>query len=629
MWQTCSNFAVKLLKVKMFKKINNLLALPLLPITRNAVFFVMMFILGTVCTYAVLPERRGAHVFEFWWQELFVDVYFVCALLAALPEKVRRWVRLALYIIFYAIAIVDVYCFVKFDSTLTPTMLLLVGETNSGEASEFFRSYFSWDLLSSRLGWVLLVLLVNIIVEGIVAWVKHRRKEHEEDSFNLRKGLFSVARTCCLSPMLNPLLSLLVTVFVIYCLTECWTNKQAEYRLMSYDNIGDVEHELTEKTCANLYLPVYRFAFSVYANRLTSKQVSRLVHGIKDAVVDSCSYTSPNIVLVIGESYNRHHSQLYGYEKPTAPRQLEREQKGELIKLEDVVSSWNLTSYVFKQMFSMYAVGDKDDWCDYPLFPELFRNAGYHVTFITNQFLPQAKEAVYDFSGGFFLNNEKLSKAMFDTRNQKLYDYDDGVTYEYDRLKKANTEHNLIILHLRGQHVHYASRVPKAQKHFTIDDYQRKGFTKKERQVMADYDNALLYNDSIVDEIVKRFEQEDAIVIYVPDHGEECYDGDVHFFGRMHSTEITARLAHEEFDIPMWFWCSERYREAHPDIVESIRKASTLRYMTDALPHTLLRLAGISTRWYRPSLDILSNEYDDERPRILKLTTDYDKLGSK
>jgi heptose-I-phosphate ethanolaminephosphotransferase len=95
----------------------------------------------------------------------------------------------------------------------------------------------------------------------------------------------------------------------------------------------------------------------------------------------------------------------------------------------------------------------------------------------------------------------------------------------------------------------------------------------------------------------------------------------------MHSTEITARLAHEEFDIRMWFWCSERYREAHPDVVEFIRKASTLRYMTDALPHTLLRLAGISTRWYRPSLDILSDEYDDERPRILKLTTDYDKLG--
>lgn len=601
--------------------------MPLLPITRNAVFFVMMLILGTVCTYAVLPERRGAHVFEFWWQELFVDVYFVCALLALIKQKARRWVRLALYVVFYAVAIVDVYCFVKFDSTLTPTMLLLVGETNGGEATEFFRSYFSWDLLTSRLGWVLIVLFVNIIVEGTVAWFAYKRKNREEESFSLRKGMFSAVRTCCLSPMFTPLMSLLTTIFVIYCLTSCWENKRAEWRLMSYDNIGDVEHELTEKTCANLYLPIYRFAFSVNANRLTSKQVSRLIDGIEEAKVDSCSFTSPNIVLVIGESYNRSHSQLYGYEKMTSPRQLEREERGELIKMEDAVAPWNLTSYVFKHMFSIFAVGDKGDWCDYPLFPELFRDAGYHVTFITNQFLPQAKEAVYDFSGGFFLNNETLSNAMFDTRNGTLHDYDDGVLHDYDQLKKANTSHNLTILHLKGQHVHYASRVPKAQKHFTIDDYQRKGFTKKERQVMADYDNALLYNDSIMDEIIKRFEQEEAIIIYVPDHGEECYGGNIHFFGRMHSTEITARLAHEEFDIPMWFWCSESYREAHPDIVEALHKASTLRYMTDALPHTLLRLAGISTRWYRSSLDILSKDYDDERPRILKHTTDYDSLS--
>lgn len=82
------------------------------------------------------------------------------------------------------------------------------------------------------------------------------------------------------------------------------------------------------------------------------------------------------------------------------------------MKYTDVVSPWNLTSFVFKHLFSLYCVGDKGEWCDYPLFPELFRKAGYHVTFLTNQFLPKAKEAVYDFSGGFFLNNPKLSAAQ-------------------------------------------------------------------------------------------------------------------------------------------------------------------------------------------------------------------------
>ena len=68
--------------------------------------------------------------------------------------------------------------------------------------------------------------------------------------------------------------------------------------------------------------------------------------------------------------------------------------EGSLVPFTNVIAPWNLTSFVFKLMFSLYAVGDEGDWCDYPLFPVLFKEAGYEVDFFTNQFLPQAKEAV-------------------------------------------------------------------------------------------------------------------------------------------------------------------------------------------------------------------------------------------
>ena len=48
--------------------------------------------------------------------------------------------------------------------------------------------------------------------------------------------------------------------------------------------------------------------------------------------------------------------------------------------------------------------------------------------------------------------------------------------------------------------------------------------------------------------------------------------------------------------------------------------------MTDALPHTLLYLGGISAPYYHEEYDLLSPNYDEMRPRILKGTTDYDKL---
>lgn len=48
--------------------------------------------------------------------------------------------------------------------------------------------------------------------------------------------------------------------------------------------------------------------------------------------------------------------------------------------------------------------------------------------------------------------------------------------------------------------------------------------------------------------------------------------------------------------------------------------------MTDALPHLLLYLAGIHSRDYHDRYNVISDQYDERRPRILKGTTDYDKL---
>lgn len=48
--------------------------------------------------------------------------------------------------------------------------------------------------------------------------------------------------------------------------------------------------------------------------------------------------------------------------------------------------------------------------------------------------------------------------------------------------------------------------------------------------------------------------------------------------------------------------------------------------MTDALPHLLLYLAGISTPYYNARYNVLSDEYDASRPRLLKGNTDYDRL---
>ena len=324
-----------------------------------------------------------------------------------------------------------------------------------------------------------------------------------------------------------------------------------------------------------------------------------------------------------------HHSQQYGYFMNTTPRQVALEKSGLLVPFSDVVAPWNLTSFVFKNIFSMHVVGQKGEWCDYPLFPQLFRKAGYHVSFITNQFLPQAKEAVYDFSGGFFLNHKELSESMFDTRNTRLHTFDDGLLADYDnKLKAENKENNLIIFHLIGSHVSYNRRYPKSRKHFKAADYEQKRpeLTKQRRYMLAHYDNAILYNDSIVDQIVKRFANEEAVVIYMPDHGEECFEGNRGIICRNHSAEIDYDLARYEFAVPFWIYCSPKYIEKHPKVFKQIKAVRHKRFMTDALPHLLLHLGGIKAKDYCSEYDILSPQYNEKRPRILKNQTNYDDL---
>ena len=576
---------------------------PFRPIKENFVFFICMYALGYLCTQLQITlHLAGAKPYELSAPELFFDLYILCFLLMWIPERVRRWVRWVVAILLYAVALVDMFCYVRFESTLTPTMLMLAQETDGRETSEFFRSYVGWNLLTTKVGWIVLILVIHVVWSLLVCRLRKR--------VEVSKTVLS---------MCFALLGALALVTFVWSVIEVWPNKASTLRLFSHDNIGEVEHDLTRRDAATLYLPVWRLAFSVYANHLAGKQIGQLAVARKQISIDSCTFRTPNIILIIGESYNKYHSQLYGYDKQTSPRQLQRAQDSTLIVFTDVVACWNLTSFAFKNFLSLHAIGDKGDWCDAPLFPEVFRKAGYKVTFLTNQFMSKANEKVYDFSGGFFLNNPDLSACMFDERNPHLFRYDEG-------LLNLQAPTGLVIFHLMGQHVDYVARFPKQQRKFTIADYNRPDLDKAQLTCLADYDNATAYNDSVVDAIIRRYEQQDAVVIYMPDHGEECFNPPYKFHGRLHSAKIDLRLAREEFEIPFWIWCSPKNRELHPDIYEAVKAARTRPFMTDNLPHLLLSLAGIHTKAYRPDYDLLSPQYNNLRPRRLKNQTDYNQL---
>lgn len=596
-------------------------------------FLVFMYALGIVESYAVLSHWKGAKVYDNLYYELFFDLLILTFLVALVPQKIgkfplRKSVRGFVYVIAYLLAIIDTFCMVQFGNTISPSMLLLVGETTGNETAEFFSTYVNLEVVfTTELGWVLLVLLAHIIYE-VIKWKVKRVKWKVEWVNKVVPFAFC----------------LLALVLIILGWNDTITNKKCMVRHFSCKTVGDVEKDMNLRPMVMMYQPVYRLADAFFTNRLVSLQLDRLKEeaekvekmtpeqlGIPSDFMDS---KPSNIVLIIGESFNKYHSQLYGYEKKNTPRQVKMEKSGRLVKYSDVMAPWNLTSFVFKHLMTTYTVGDEGDWCDYPLFCQLFRKAGFQVNFLTNQFLPHAKDAIYDFSGGFFINDEMLSKVQFDVRNEETHLWDEDLLKDYARLVAppegvvdTASVPSLTIFHLMGQHVNYRIRCPKQKMKFFASGYDRPQNTLKEKKNIAYYDCAVWYNDSVVGAIVDRFKNDDAVIIYFPDHGDEVYGpGSLHHCGRNHTTNITKDIAQQEYEIPMWFYCTAKYSKRHPDVVAAIRKARTKPFMTDAMSHLLLGLAGIKCKAYRPELDLLNPQYNEKRQRLMQHLVDYDEV---
>ena len=128
-----------------------------------------------------------------------------------------------------------------------------------------------------------------------------------------------------------------------------------------------------------------------------------------------------------------------------------------------------------------------------------------------------------------------------------------------------------------GQHVAYRNRFPAEAGYFTADsipEYSTSGLrrSRDERRIVADYDNAVRYNDRVVGEILDRCRTRDAVVVYLSDHGEEVFDY-AHRNGRIHDATLSPDCCRHQYEIPFMIWMSDRYRAARPELAAAIARA--------------------------------------------------------
>ena len=199
-----------------------------------------------------------------------------------------------------------------------------------------------------------------------------------------------------------------------------------------------------------------------------------------------------------------------------------------------------------------------------------------------------------------------------------MKDYEQSDKYPY----------NLTFFHLFGQHVKAKDRYPQEFECFHASDYpERTELNENQRQEVAEYDNATRYNDYVVDKIISLFKEQDAIVIYFSDHGDEVNDYRPRIGRSYDFADMESKGFHCQFDVPFVIYVTDLFKQNHPDIVQEIEMSTNRRFMTDDLPHLVLYLAGIDCQWYNSQRNLISHDFQNNRQRLVSANRiDYDEF---
>lgn len=542
-------------------------------------------------------------------------ISYILVALTLLLSKANRLISLLFLIgvhgFVFFLALLDIFLYLNFGTHFNVCMLQLFNETNSQESSEFLDTYIFQpsflSILKIPFGLVALEAFLYIIVYFV------RKKLSLSNSLQyIRVVTYSVCGT---------FLTLCFCYFfiVLQTFTFDWTKN----RVRIYDSQLLQQCKISSSFIYNSYQAFIQFADE-------GSQFEKCSLAQQSVQAEIVTALNSKIVLVIGESFNRHHSSLYGYDHATNPRLSAYDS---LFVFDDVITSINVTSSSFKNFLSLASVDSPEQWYEEPLFPAIFKAAGYNVIFYSNQFVKDLNVSPNDASCGFF-NLPNIEPYLFSHRNSCKYPYDEDLIDNYKLHKdslEAGKENCLVMFHLMGQHVSPQNRFPEGRNFFKAQDYDRPELTFEQRQEIANYDNATLYNDSIVNTIIQLYETEDAIILYFADHGDEANDYRIHIGRSLLSDSITAPCLHCQLDIPFLIYPTPTFRTSHPQLVERIKAAVTQPFMTDDLPHLLLDIADIKTNKYIPSRSVINPQYNRQRRRLVNGysfsdATDYDAI---
>lgn len=456
----------------------------------------------------------------FSWSVYLFCLFYAISYLVVLvcPSKKVLTILLSIIAFFFPL---NLFCAVKFRTILSPDLSVLISNTNLIEIKEFLITYLS---LSALFYGIFLYIVLGIVIYRISVLSKSINISFFASALGLVLSLAALSH--------NP------GIFQVIRSDAFW--------IFNPEEVID----LTQRRKTPLLEPI--------SPRLPTK-----------------------IIVIIGESFSKNHSSLYGYLLPTNPLLGELSLRGQLYTYSCVTSPAYKTVDAFRYILNTHLLSCEkhEKWYDSYTLMDILSSLKYETLWISNQ----QEKGLYDNLPSSY--SKICDKAFF---NQAVDERYDSFVLSFDSLLTDSESNQCIIYHLMGQHYAFENRYPKSFAKFSNDDYP--DYQESQRSVIASYDNATLYNDYIVRSIIEQVAHLESIVIYFPDHGLDLFDTDVSYFGHGRVGDLSSIAIAKE--IPFLVYCSDSLQHRYPEIPLLIHSQQNEPFTTDHFVHFLMGLLG-------------------------------------
>lgn len=503
------------------------------PFEKDFLYFILIFIFITAIDIYDFSSRGLLPYTIYLFFHGYVVSYLLCLLGKSLPSLLSTIYKFILAIIGIFLFIADLLSFQIYHQRFNQDFAAIIMQTNPAEIGEFFETFISWKL-------TFYIILTFLLFGG---------------------SYYAAKKT------LPPIPKSLQTIALAVAL------------------IG------TFLTIRNPLM--YKDAF---IGRLVAIFQTPTIPDLKEFLTHpQITVTKPkqprHVMMIIGESFSKSHSSLYGYNKITNPYLSELRDSSYLHIYKKVQTPALHTLAAIQCIMSTYKPEYKDSipWYKCTSIPEAIQLSGYHTHWISNQ----SKIGIFDTGTGRYAdlcNDQHFVGDKF--AGMRRTNLDEEVIPLIQPFLQDSLNHHFYFVQLMGSHSNFKSRYPESFDKFKPKDYLK--HPEHQRNNLATYDNSILYNDSVVYEIMQLFQHKEAIIFYLSDHAIDVYESSDTYIA--HANNQDPRSVEAGSRIPFMIYTSPLYQQNFPDEMEQIKQCTEQPFRTDDMIYTIMDIVGTALK---------------------------------